>query len=88
VRHVDHPQPQARGGSTTWDNAQGLCENCNYVKESPGWIATAEGSSVTTRSPSAQVHVTRPPPAPRGRGRPVVVEFYREPTKRPPLPAA
>ena len=59
VRHVDHPQPHARGGSTTSDNAQGLCENCNYVKEAPGWSATAEGSSVTTWSPSAQVHLTR-----------------------------
>ena len=88
VRHVDHPQPHARGGSTTSDNAQGLCESCNYVKETPGWSATAEGSSVTTRSPSAQMHVTRPPPAPRGRARPVVVEFYREPNKRPSLPAA
>ena len=88
VRHIDHPRPHARGGSTTSDNAQGLCEGCNYVKETPGWSATAEGSSVTTRSPSAQIHVTRPPPAPRGRARPVVVEFYREPNKRPSLPAA
>ena len=88
VRHIDHPQPHALGGSTTSDNAQGLCEGCNYVKETPGWSATAEGSSVTTRSPSAQMHVTRPPPAPRGRARLLVVEFYREPNKRPSLPAA
>jgi hypothetical protein len=26
-------------GETSFDNGQGLCETCNYVKETPGWIS-------------------------------------------------
>lgn len=37
IRHRDHAQPWANGGSTTADNGQGLCEHCNYVKENAGW---------------------------------------------------
>lgn len=39
IRHHDHVVPVARGGSTTAANGQGLCERCNYVKESPGWTS-------------------------------------------------
>jgi len=38
VRHTDHI-PAARGGTSTADNGQGLCERCNYAKELPGWHA-------------------------------------------------
>lgn len=40
VRHRDHAQPWADGGATTAENGLGLCENCNYVKESAGWRVT------------------------------------------------
>jgi hypothetical protein len=36
-RHIDHVVPAAEGGGTSVENGEGLCENCNYVKESPGW---------------------------------------------------
>jgi len=39
VRHTDHIVPAARGGTSTADNGQGLCERCNYAKELPGWHA-------------------------------------------------
>jgi hypothetical protein len=39
IRHVDHIVPRARGGPTTADNGQGLCELCNYAKEADGWSA-------------------------------------------------
>lgn len=39
IRHLDHVVPVARGGSTTAANGQGLCERCNYLKESPGWAS-------------------------------------------------
>ena len=29
------------GGVTSYDNGQGLCEECNYVKSLPGWDARA-----------------------------------------------
>ncbi|WP_179468548.1 HNH endonuclease, partial [Mycolicibacterium vinylchloridicum] len=37
VRHRDHARPHARGGATSAVNGQGLCEACNYAKESLGW---------------------------------------------------
>lgn len=39
IRHHDHVVGSARGGATSFDNAQGLCRRCNYVKEAPGWRA-------------------------------------------------
>jgi hypothetical protein len=39
VRHVDHVSRAAGGGHTSADNGQGLCEACNYAKESAGWRA-------------------------------------------------
>ncbi len=37
IRHRDHAQPWAHGGSTTATNGAGSCEACNYAKETPGW---------------------------------------------------
>jgi hypothetical protein len=39
IRHVDHVQPYADGGSTSAANGQGLCVRCNLVKELVGWRA-------------------------------------------------
>ena len=39
IRHRDHIQPAKEHGRTTAVNGQGLCERCNYVKESPGWTS-------------------------------------------------
>ena len=39
VRHLDHAHDHADGGPTTAANAQGLCEDCNYAKQAPGWSA-------------------------------------------------
>jgi hypothetical protein len=70
VRHADHVVPRARGGSTAEANGQGLCEQCNYVKESPGWSAgPAPGSSlgrhlVETVAPTGHRYRSRPPPLP------------------------
>ena len=41
IRHIDHIQPHADGGPTSYTNGQGLCEACNQAKEAPGWNATA-----------------------------------------------
>lgn len=37
VRHRDHVVPHARGGPTTAEKLQGLCEACNQAKEAAGW---------------------------------------------------
>ena len=39
IRHRDHVRSIADGGGTTAVNGEGLCERCNYVKESPGWAS-------------------------------------------------
>ncbi|RYC13195.1 HNH endonuclease [Nocardioides zhouii] len=39
IRHHDHVQPAKEHGRTTAGNGQGLCERCNYAKESPGWTS-------------------------------------------------
>ena len=60
----------ARGGTTSEANGQGLCEQCNYVKELPGWSAgPAPGSSlgrhvVETVTPTGHRYSSRPPPLP------------------------
>jgi hypothetical protein len=42
IRHRDHATPHRRGGQTSSVNGLGLCEACNYAKESPGWTVTAD----------------------------------------------
>jgi hypothetical protein len=39
IRHRDHVTPADDGGPTQAANGQGLCERCNYLKESPGWTS-------------------------------------------------
>ena len=41
IRHRDHAQPRSRGGPTAVVNGLGMCEHCNYSKESPGWCVCA-----------------------------------------------
>ena len=38
IRHRDHARPWVAGGATSADNGLGLCERCNYVKETAGWF--------------------------------------------------
>lgn len=61
IRHIDHVTPSAAGGMTRLDNAQGLCEACNYAKQAPGWITrTQAGGSVAITTPSGRTY--RSPP--------------------------
>ncbi|WP_396931187.1 HNH endonuclease [Mycolicibacterium sp.] len=41
IRHHDHAVPHSRGGATTAENGQGLCEACNYAKQARGWRVTS-----------------------------------------------
>jgi Domain of unknown function (DUF222)/HNH endonuclease len=66
VRHHDHVVPRVNGGFTTADNGQGLCEGCNYAKESPGWRhePVADPLAVTTivvTTPTGHEHRSRAP---------------------------
>jgi hypothetical protein len=70
VRHADHVRRRADGGETSAANGQGLCEQCNYVKEAPGWAAAEHSSShpghhlVETWTPTGHRYRSRPPPLP------------------------
>ncbi|MDQ2844888.1 MAG: DUF222 domain-containing protein, partial [Actinomycetota bacterium] len=64
IRHADHIHPHHRGGPTSIDNGQGLCERGNYVKDMPGWT-TSKGSQpgeVITTTPTGHQYRTLPPP--------------------------
>jgi hypothetical protein len=67
VAHVDHVRPVHRGGRTARDNGQGLCETCNYVKESPGWrldLVEVRGHVVEVTTPTGHRYRSRAPALP------------------------
>ena len=69
IRHADHAVPRARGGETSADNGQGLCEACNYVKEAPGWRHRPDNTplaphSVDITTPTGHRHRSTAPPPP------------------------
>lgn len=71
IRHRDHVESVARSGATNASNGQGLCERCNYVKESPGWdswVASPTGSQHEVQGVTEHLQVFRstPPPPPGG----------------------
>ena len=70
VRHADHARRRADGGETSAGNGQGLCEQCNYVKEADDWAAGEHAASrlgshvVETVTPTGHRYRSRPPPQP------------------------
>ncbi|QEN13807.1 DUF222 domain-containing protein [Mycolicibacterium sp. ELW1] len=67
IRHRDHAIPHSRGGATSAANGLGMCEACNYAKESPGWkvvAAVSENGTHTaefTTPTGAHYHSAAPP---------------------------
>ncbi|WP_081394917.1 HNH endonuclease [Mycolicibacterium conceptionense] len=71
IRHIDHITRHADGGATTSVNGQGLCERCNYAKESPGWqtVTTYDGYGRHTTeltTPTGRTYRSTAPPLPTG----------------------
>lgn len=70
IRHHDHITDHAAGGETSADNGQGLCEQCNYAKQAPGWRSTPTTGppgrlhEVETILPTGHVVRSSAPPAP------------------------
>lgn len=67
IRHIDHAVPHARGGATTVVNGQGLCEDCNYAKQAPGWRSEPENTagkrhSILTTTPTGHRYRSVAPP--------------------------
>jgi hypothetical protein len=64
IRHSDHVRPHAKAGATSAVNGIGLCERCNYVKESAGWSVTAavdESGTHMAESGVRRANITVPP---------------------------
>jgi hypothetical protein len=67
VRHADHVRPHRAGGGTALANGAGLCEACNYVKETPGWradVVAAPGHVIEFTTPTGHRYRSQAPPAP------------------------
>lgn len=65
IRHRDHVTAVADGGETSARDGQGLCETCNYVKQSPGWRARprpSPGHTVETTTPTGHTYTSSAPP--------------------------
>lgn len=75
IRQIDHIEPHASGGATSYANAQGLCETCNYRKEHPDWkTRSTRGGRVETVTPAGHCYTSDPPPLP-GRRRSAVARL-------------
>ncbi len=86
MRHLDHIQPAADGGSTSLVNGQGLCAGCNQAKEAPGW-RSAPGTDpatgrhvVTTTTPTGHTYRSVAPPPPRAADQTAPRSTGRSPT--------
>lgn len=56
IRHVDHAIPHSAGGSTTYENASGLCERCNQNKESERWRHAADPARLAVTTPTGHTY--------------------------------
>ena len=63
IQDADHRKPWAQGGTTSWDNATGLCKRCNQRKEHRGWTYTGTPDQLTVTTPTGHQYTvpTRPP---------------------------
>jgi hypothetical protein len=57
IRHRDHATPSNRDGPTSAANGLGECEQCNYVKEAPGWQVTGATRTVCIQPNSSHPRV-------------------------------
>jgi hypothetical protein len=67
IRHRDHAQSWADGGSTSAANGLGLCEGCNYTKETDGWrvVTGIDGNHTHTAefaTPTGHTYRSAAPP--------------------------
>ncbi len=71
IRHIDHAKPHHQHGATSEANGNGLCEQCNYIRQAPGWeIRPEPGPRHTLRVTTPTGHTYRSTaPAPPGHPR-------------------
>ena len=72
IRHIDHVLPHGRGGSTSERNGEGLCEQCNYDRQAPGWDARPGAGprhTLQITTPTGHTYITTAPHPPGGPSR-------------------
>ncbi|KUI36711.1 DUF222 domain-containing protein [Mycobacterium sp. GA-2829] len=79
IRHHDHARPHRDHGPTSAINGLGECEACNYAKEAPGWVVTAEvvdgEHRAEFRTPTGATYWSTAPPLP---GPPILTRSVME----------
>ncbi|MET3922679.1 DUF222 domain-containing protein [Arthrobacter sp. UYEF20] len=60
IRHLDHVIPWSEGGATTAANGSGLCEACNYTKQTPGWTVRPRPGPAGTNRQRHALELTTP----------------------------
>ncbi|MBD8058457.1 HNH endonuclease [Cellulomonas sp. JH27-2] len=92
IRHIDHIASAGSGGETSASNGEGLCVQCNLVKEAPGWrrervdVARTSGPPaarhvVVTTTPTGHRYVSEPPAMPVPARHPVSWASGQEPSR-------
>jgi hypothetical protein len=71
IRHIDHALPHHQDGATSEANGNGLCAQCNYIRQAPDWeIRPEPGPRHTLRITTPTGHSYRSTaPAPPGHPR-------------------
>ncbi|GAA4479302.1 HNH endonuclease signature motif containing protein [Enteractinococcus fodinae] len=67
IQHADHTEPVHEGGETTYENASGLCANCNQIKENNRWRHTAQQDGLEVTTPTGHSYFTATPPVVNGK---------------------
>ena len=62
IQHLDHLNPVRDGGTTSWDNASGLCAGCNQTKENTGWHHTGDPEQLNVTTPTGHCYTTNTTP--------------------------
>ena len=78
VRHLDHAQDHASGGTTNATNGQGLCEDCNHAKQARGWTARPRPGprhTIETITPTGHRYTSSAPHL-KAHERGLRIEFY------------
>jgi hypothetical protein len=80
IRHRDHARPWVAGGATSADNGLGLCERCNYVKETAGWFVESNVDEKSTHTaefttPTGAQYRSGAPPLPGSTARMEISEM-------------
>ena len=79
IRHGDHAEAVADGGTTDAEDAQGLCQGCNHAKQGIGWHARPRpgpAHTVETTTPTGHTYSSAAPPVlgPRRSAAPIVID--------------